>query len=99
MLDQLIEYLRTSGDMRMIRIEGHTDNVEIGPSLKSRYPSNWELSKVRANGVLRYLVEKGGVEPERISAVGIGDTKPTATNTVEEGRTRNRRVEVLLYTL
>lgn len=97
-LDQLIEYLRTSGDMRMIRIEGHTDNVEIGPSLKSRYPSNWELSKVRANGVLRYLVEKGGVEPERISAVGIGDTKPTATNAVEEGRTRNRRVEVLLYT-
>ncbi|MBX3330752.1 MAG: OmpA family protein [Nitrospira sp.] len=97
-LDQLIEYLRTSGDMRMIRIEGHTDNVEIGPSLKSRYPSNWELSKVRANGVLRYLVEKGGVEPERITAVGLGDTKPTASNTVEEGRTRNRRVEILLYT-
>ncbi|HEU5406431.1 MAG TPA: OmpA family protein [Nitrospira sp.] len=97
-LDQLIEYLRTSGDMRMIRIEGHTDNVEIGPSLKSRYPSNWELSKVRANGVLRYLVEKGGVEAERISAVGLGDTKPTSANTVEEGRTRNRRVEILLYT-
>lgn len=97
-LDQLIEYLRTSGDMRLIRIEGHTDNVEIGPSLKSRYPSNWELSKVRANGVLRYLVEKGGMEPERISAVGLGDTKPTATNAVEEGRTRNRRVEILLYT-
>lgn len=97
-LDQLIEYLRTSGDMRMIRIEGHTDNVEIGPSLKSRYPNNWELSKVRANGVLRYLVEKGGVEPERISAVGLGDTKPTTTNTAEEGRARNRRVEILLYT-
>ena len=97
-LDQLIEYLRASGDTRMIRVEGHTDNVEIGPSLKSRYPSNWELSKVRANGVLRYLVEKGGVESARISAVGLGDTKPTATNAVEEGRTKNRRVEVLLYT-
>jgi chemotaxis protein MotB len=97
-LDQLIEYLHTSGDMRMIRIEGHTDNVEIGPSLKSRYPSNWDLSKVRANGVLRYLVEKGSVEPGRITAVGLGDTKPTATNTGEEGRTRNRRVEILLYT-
>jgi chemotaxis protein MotB len=96
-LDQLIEYLRTSGDARMIRVEGHTDNVEIGPSLKSRYPSNWELSKVRANGVLRYLVEKGGVESGRITAVGLGDTKPTATNTVEEGRTKNRRVEILLY--
>ena len=98
MLDQLIEYLRTSGDLRMIRIEGHTDNVEIGPSLKSRYPSNWELSKVRANGVLRYLVEKGGVAPERISAVGLGDTKPTAPNAAEDGRTKNRRVEILLYT-
>ncbi len=97
-LDQLIEYLRTSGDMRMIRIEGHTDNVEIGPSLKSRYPSNWELSKVRANGVFSYLTEKGGVEPERINSVGLGDTKPIATNTVEEGRTKNRRVEILLYT-
>lgn len=96
-LDQVIEYLRRSGDMRMIRVEGHTDNVEIGPSLKSRYPSNWELSKVRANGVLRYLVEKGGVEPERISAVALGDTKPTAANTAEEGRARNRRVEILLY--
>lgn len=97
-LDQLIDYLHTSGDTRRIRIEGHTDNVEIGPSLKSRYPSNLELSKVRAQGVLRYLVEKGGVQPERISAVGLGDANPAAPNTVEEGRTRNRRVEIVLYT-
>jgi chemotaxis protein MotB len=96
-LDQLIEYLHTSGDTRLIRIEGHTDNVEIGPSLKSRYPSNLELSKVRANGVLRYLLEKGEVESTRLSAVGLGDSKPIATNTVEEGRTKNRRVEILLY--
>ena len=96
-LDQLIEYLNTSGDTRLIRIEGHTDNVEIGPSLKSRYPSNLELSKVRASGVLRYLLEKGGVESSRISAVGLGDSKPVGTNTVEEGRTKNRRVEIVLY--
>ncbi len=96
-LDQLIEYLQTTDDIRLIRIEGHTDNVEIGPSLKSRYPNNLELSKVRANGVLRYLLEKGGVEPSRLSAVGHGDTKPVATNAVEEGRTKNRRVEILLY--
>lgn len=96
-LDQLIEYLQTSGDTRRIRIEGHTDNVEIGPSLKSRYPNNLVLSKVRANGVLRYLLEKGGIEPSRLSAVGLGDTKPVATNSVEEGRTKNRRVEILMY--
>ncbi len=96
-LDQLIAYLQTSNDTRLIRIEGHTDNVEIGPSLKSRYSNNLELSKVRANGVLRYLLEKGGVESSRLSAVGLGDTKPAATNSIEEGRKKNRRVEILLY--
>ena len=96
-LDQLIEYLRASGDTRLVRIEGHTDNVEIGPSLKSRYASNLDLSKARANGVLRYLVEKGGLDAARLTAVGYGDTKPTAPNVAEEGRTKNRRVEILLY--
>lgn len=96
-LDQLIEYLRTSGDGRMLRVEGHTDNVEIGPTLKSRYPSNWELSKARANGVLRYLVEKGGLDSARLASVGYGDGRPVATNATEDGRTSNRRVEVLLY--
>ncbi|SPP64450.1 OmpA family protein [Nitrospira lenta] len=96
-LDQLIEYLHTSGDVRMIRVEGHADNVEIGPALKSRYPSNWELSKARANGVLRYLVEKGGLDSARLASVGYGDGRPAETNATEEGRTSNRRVEVLLY--
>jgi chemotaxis protein MotB len=96
-LDQFIEYLRTSGDTRLIRIEGHTDNVEIGPSLKARYPSNWELSKVRANGVLRYLVEKGGIDSARVTAMALGDSKPTASNEMEEDRKKNRRVEIVLY--
>lgn len=96
-LDQLIEYLRTSGDARLIRVEGHADNVEIGPTLKSRYPSNWELSKARASGVLRYLVEKGGLDSARLASVGYGDGRPVATNANEEGRTSNRRVEILLY--
>lgn len=96
-LDQLIEYLRTSGDTRLVQIEGHTDNVEIGPSLKSRYASNMDLSKARANGVLRYLVEKGGLNTARLTAVGYGDTKPAVPNDAEEGRTKNRRVEILLY--
>ena len=96
-LDQLIEYLRGSGDPRLVQIEGHTDNIEIGPSLKSRYASNMDLSKARANGVLRYLVEKGGLDNTRLTAVGFGDTKPAAPNDAEEGRTKNRRVEILLY--
>src|SRR5215217_3288909 len=97
-LDQLIEYLHTSGDKRLIKVEGHADNVEIGPSLKSRYPSNWELSKARAGGVIRYLVEKGGLDSARLSSVGYGDSRPAGSNSIEEGRTKNRRVEILLYT-
>ena len=96
-LDQLIEYLHSSGDERLIRVEGHADNVEIGPLLKSRYPSNWELSKARASGVVRYLVEKGGLDSARLNSVGYGDSRPAATNAIEEGRTKNRRVEILLY--
>ena len=96
-LDQLIDHLRTSGDTRLIRVEGHTDNVEIGPSLKARYPSNLELSKARAGNVARYLVEKGSVDSARLQSVGYGDRKPVATNTNEEGRSKNRRVEVVLY--
>jgi len=96
-LDQFIDYLRTSADTRLIRIEGHTDNVEIGPSLKARYRSNWELSKVRANGVLRYLVEKGGIDAAKITAMPLGDSRPTASNEMEEGRKKNRRVEIVLY--
>jgi chemotaxis protein MotB len=96
-LDQVIEHLLTSGDTRLLRVEGHTDNVEIGPSLKSRYPSNVDLSKARAGGVLRYLLEKGGLDSARVSSVGYGDSRPAANNANEEGRTKNRRVEILLY--
>jgi chemotaxis protein MotB len=55
------------------------------------------LSKARANGVVRYLVEKGGLDSARLSSVGYGDSKPAASNAIEEGRTKNRRVEILLY--
>jgi len=96
-LDQLIEHLSTSRDTRLIRVEGHTDNVEIGPSLKARYPSNVELSKARAANVARYLIEKGSIESARLHSVGLGDSKPIATNANEEGRSKNRRVEIVLY--
>src|SRR5262245_33276492 len=71
--------------------------MEIGPSLKSLYPTNWELSKARATGVLRYLVEKGGIDSVRLSTIGYGATKPLTSNATEDGRSKNRRVEILLY--
>jgi chemotaxis protein MotB len=97
MLEQWVELLKTSPADQLIRVEGHADSMEIGPSLKSIYPTNWELSKARATGVLRYLVEKGGIDSARISSVGYGATKPVTSNATEAGRSRNRRVEILLY--
>jgi len=96
-LDALTEYLKTASADQLIRVEGHADNMEIGPALKSRYPSNWDLSKARASGVLRYLVEKGGIDSARISSVGYGDTKPLLSNATEAGRQKNRRVDIVLY--
>jgi chemotaxis protein MotB len=76
-----------------IRIEGHTDNV---PIKTSQFPSNWELSTARATNIVRYLVDAHEFPPERISAIGYGEYRPIADNSVEEGRQKNRRVDVVV---
>src|SRR5574343_1630174 len=75
-----------------ITIEGHTDNVPISTP---QFPSNWELSAMLATTVLR-LFNEGGVGPERLTAIGYGETRPLETNTTVEGRARNRRVSILI---
>ena len=75
-----------------ITIEGHTDNVPIATA---QFPSNWELSAVRATTVLR-LFNAVGVGAERLTAIGYGETRPVETNTTLEGRARNRRVSILI---
>lgn len=75
-----------------ITVEGHTDNIPISTP---QFPSNWELSAMRATTVLR-LFNDGGVGAERLTAIGYGETRPVETNTTVEGRARNRRVSVLI---
>jgi chemotaxis protein MotB len=75
-----------------IRVEGHTDNVPIN---SPDFTSNWELSAYRAIAVLRRLVEDG-VAPGRIFAAGYADTRPKATNATAEGRSANRRAEIVV---
>ncbi|HSG23343.1 MAG TPA: flagellar motor protein MotD [Azonexus sp.] len=75
-----------------ITIEGHTDNVPISTQ---QFPSNWELSAMRATTVLR-LFNDGGVGAERLTAIGYGETRPLETNTTPEGKARNRRVSILI---
>ena len=85
-LEQLAEYLRTAAVSQQVRVEGHSDNMEIGPSLKGVFPTNWELSKARAAEIVRYLIEKGGMDSAKLSAVGYGASRPVASNGSEEGR-------------
>lgn len=82
---------------RQIHISGHTDNVQIGPSLRGRFKTNWELSTARATSVVRYLVDHAGIAPSSLTAVGHAYTRPVAENDSEEGRSRNRRIEITLY--
>ncbi|MGE5650135.1 flagellar motor protein MotD [Noviherbaspirillum sp. UKPF54] len=79
-------------DDHAIQVEGHTDSV---PIRNSAFPSNWELSSVRASSVVRLFAENG-VAQNRLTAVGRGDTQPVDSNDTSEGRQRNRRVTVII---
>ena len=81
---------------RQIYVIGHTDNVPIRGSLYGRYSSNWELSTARATAAVRYLTEKGGVNPIQLAAVGYGEYHPVADNATAEGRARNRRIAIVV---
>ena len=87
MLKQVADVLKTVND-KQIRIEGHTDNVPIGGKLQQKFPTNWELSTARATNVVRYFIEKGGVNRENFEAVGYADTRPVADNETDERRHR-----------
>lgn len=78
-----------------IVIEGHTDNRPIS---SSKFPSNWELSTARSTSVLRYMVDSLGFPRGRVSAAGYGEEHPIAPNDSDEGRSANRRVEMVVLT-
>ena len=75
-----------------LSVEGHTDNIPIS----GRYASNWELSTARATTVLRELIERHRIAPARLSAAGYADARPVATNDTVDGRSANRRVELVV---
>ncbi len=95
-LPQFENILNTAGNVLRanpsitVEIAGHTDPREISTP---QFPSNWELSRARAEAVRRYLIEKFGIAAERLSANGYADTQPVAENTTEAGMAKNRRVE------
>ena len=91
----LAESIRQQKEQSVL-VEGHTDNMPLGPSLKARFPSNWELSVARAAAVARFLQEAGMLQPQTLSARGYSFHRPVASNKTAEGRRQNRRIEIIL---
>lgn len=93
---EAVALARAIGDMLAgypdydIMISGHTDNVPINTV---RFPSNWELSTMRAVNFMKILLESD-IDPARVSSAGFGEYRPVADNDTAEGRAANRRVEV-----
>jgi chemotaxis protein MotB len=80
---------------KYIRVVGHTDNVRVSKATQATFPSNWELSAIRATNVVRTLQEFG-VGPERLIISARGEFQPIADNKTPEGRQKNRRIEIML---
>lgn len=87
---QLAEVLKTFGDYK-VRIEGHSDSSG-GTAV------NLRLTQKRADAFMKYLAEKCGMPPERMTAVGLGEDHPIADNNLQVGRDRNRRIDTILLT-
>jgi chemotaxis protein MotB len=91
---KMVGTLKSVND-KAIRIEGHTDNVQISGALIRQFPSNWELSAARAINVAKYLQQQG-LDPAILSAAAFAEYKPVADNGTKEGRAKNRRIEITL---
>jgi chemotaxis protein MotB len=76
-----------------VRLEGHTDSV---PIKTARFRSNWELSAARSIATMELLATRFGLPRERMSIAGYANVAPVASNDAEEGRARNRRVDIVI---
>lgn len=91
LLDKIARMLRSHP--QKLRIDGYTDNTPISTA---RYPSNWELSAVRATTLVRFLIERHSFDPRRLSAAGYGEYYPKVANDTEAHRAENRRVDIVM---
>ena len=79
-----------------IHVIGHTDNVPVRPTARTKFASNWELSTARALAAVHFLTEAAGVDSRRVGAVGYGEFRPIADNVTAEGRSKNRRIAITI---
>jgi chemotaxis protein MotB len=90
-LTEIADVLKTVGNRRF-QIAGHTDNV---PIKTPEFPSNWELSTARGVAVVKLLLQKG-VRPDALSAGGYAEFDPAQSNASDQGKAKNRRIEIVL---
>ena len=91
-LGKLAAVLNINPDIN-VEIEGHTDSIPIRSSL---YPDNWALSTARAVSIVRVLTRNYQVDPVRLLASGQSQYDPVESNSTPQGRTQNRRTEIIL---
>ncbi len=92
-LEQIAVQLRSYPECD-VEIEGFTDNV---PIKTAQFPNNFYLSSARAIGVASFLIDEQQLDSTRVSARGYGENNPVASNDTPEGRAKNRRVEIKIY--
>lgn len=97
-LDRVGHALKETRDRRIL-IEGHTDDQPLGPELRRRFASNWDLSARRATAVVHHLEEKVGIDPRLLSATGYSKYAPIVENDSPENRSLNRRIDIVLVPL
>lgn len=90
-LSKLAAVLNLNKDVN-VQIEGHTDSIPI----HGKYQDNWDLSTARANSIVRILVNKYDVDPNKVVSMGHSKYDPVASNSTAEGRAKNRRTEIIL---
>ena len=90
-IEKIAELIRTVPNP--VRLEGHTDSIPIHTA---RFRTNWELSAARSIAMLELLTQHYNIPPERLAVAGHADTMPVADNATEEGRARNRRVDLVV---
>lgn len=91
LLDAISSELASS--LQLIRIEGHTDD---GAIISKKFRNNWDLSAARAATVVSYLEQAHGIDSTRLSAAGMGSSRPLVSNDTPDNRELNRRIEIVI---
>jgi len=95
LLKQLAEVFKSAPD-RIVRVEGNTAVAISSPETLRLYPTSWHLGAARAANVVQYLQDKCGMNPLQLVATSLGQYRPRADNSTEQGQEKNRRVDFIL---